>query len=793
MVSAMAEQEKYGFHKTFEVIITAMSCIRHSFWGRIGEHIDPDMLVDPTCGLIMRACHSLAIDHGRAPDSAGVILQRIQRWHIEGKVSYADLEKTEELIYRSVEDVQHFDEEAVIKEARPVLQRSMERDALNFGLDQFGKKKSLGTVATMLEKAYNIGAVNTSSGITVNAQAVDEVVKLKKFTRLGTGVPELDSTLNGGLPRACFGVIIGPQKGGKCHAAGQQILMHNGDCKKVEDVEVGDVLMGPLGVPRCVLRTNTGVGEMYEIRPKNGKPWRVNADHVLTLAGRGEYEGDVVDVSVKDWFKWSEWKRSNYRLMTSSVEFDDKDDPLPLDPYFLGVLLGDGSFGYWDVRATTMYAEIAECLREQAAVFNLRFVERAERGKVKTYALSGTSGKKNPIAAKLEEIGLRGKTCAAKFIPEIYKRSSTKNRFALLAGLLDTDGSTDGKYYDFTNKSEVLVEDLAYIARSLGFGARVRSCQKSSQNGTVGTYYRLSIHGKHLCDIPNRVMRKKVPRKNIYRTHYRSKFDVIPTNKNEQYFGFTLDGDGRYLLDDFFVTHNSMFLTHVLAHAMVQGLNVALATLEISKEHALARLIANLVDLPSDTIIEDLTAKDAKTRLEYLAKNGLLPHAKVEYFPPDVTTVSNIKDWVKRKEDEIQDEIQVVCTDYSQLFGVDNPNTPSHRAQKLIAQAHRAWAVEENKWIWSGAQPKGSKDRGGKKSKIGMDDVADGLYITRTADLGLSLNPKEEGIMYHVAGFRHGEGGQDVGPFPTNFKYGRMCHVDREGWPFWSPEIEDDF
>lgn len=445
-------EKKYGLHKIFEIVVAGLACTRPSFWGRIGEHVDPEMLEDETCQLVMRACHSLAVDNTRPPDTPAIVLQRIQRWHGEGKVTYDDLEKAEELVVTAMEDARHYDEETVVKEIMPVLQRHMERDALNFGLDAFGKKRNLGTVATMLEKAYSIGVVDTSAGAPVNASAVDLVLKLKKYTRLGTGVPELDSALNGGLPRGCFGVVIGPQKAGK-----------------------------------------------------------------------------------------------------------------------------------------------------------------------------------------------------------------------------------------------------------------------------------------------------------------------------------------------------SMFLNHIAAHAMVQGLNVAYASLEISKEHELARLIANLVDLPSETIIEDLTAKDARTRLEFLAANNLLPLCMVEYFPPDVTTVKHIKDWVHRKEDEHKKQIDVILTDYVQLIGVGDPKIPGHRAQKMVAQEHRSWGAKENKWIWTGAQPKGAKDRGGKKSKIGMDDVADGLYITRTSDLGISLNPRDEGMMYHVAGFRHGEGGQDVGPFSTYFAYGRMCHVNREGWPFWSPEIIDDF
>lgn len=68
-----------------------------------------------------------------------------------------------------------------------------------------------------------------------------------------------------------------------CHARGQPILMFDGSIKKVEDIVVGDQLMGPDSTPRTVLELKRGHGKMVTIVPKKGTSFTVNEDHILTL------------------------------------------------------------------------------------------------------------------------------------------------------------------------------------------------------------------------------------------------------------------------------------------------------------------------------------------------------------------------------------------------------------------------------------------------------------------------------------------------------------------------------
>jgi hypothetical protein len=96
-----------------------------------------------------------------------------------------------------------------------------------------------------------------------------------------------------------------------CHAIGTPILMFDGHLKNVEDIKVGDVLMGPDNNPRTVTSLCRGVDQMYEIRPIKGNSFIVNSEHVLSLQKTNEglkgghiYSpsvGTIINISVKDY------------------------------------------------------------------------------------------------------------------------------------------------------------------------------------------------------------------------------------------------------------------------------------------------------------------------------------------------------------------------------------------------------------------------------------------------------------------------------------------------------------
>lgn len=341
-----------------------------------------------------------------------------------------------------------------------------------------------------------------------------------------------------------------------CHRKGQEILMASGAVKKVEEICVGDILLGADSQPRTVLSLCRGEGQMYEIHPTKGTPFVVNEDHILTLVETEK--GTIVDVSVKDWLGWGKTKKHTHKLFRRAADFTSKQrESLPLDPYFLGVLLGDGSFSGC-VTVTTPEPEILAEVHSQAQKFGLSVSISGFEDTAPSYRLVQKKGGlriANPIAVILGSLGVWKIKCEDRFVPDVYKTGSSQQRSEILAGLIDTDGSLSTGCVDYISKSQRLAEDVAFLSRSLGFAAYVTPCEKFCQTGNGGTYYRVSISGE-LSKLPCRVPRKKAPARLQKKNPLRTGFSVEKLGV-EPFFGFTLDGDGRYLLSDFTVTHNS--------------------------------------------------------------------------------------------------------------------------------------------------------------------------------------------------------------------------------------------
>jgi orc1/cdc6 family replication initiation protein len=355
-----------------------------------------------------------------------------------------------------------------------------------------------------------------------------------------------------------------------CHRKGQPVLMFNGALKHAEDVAEGDLLMGPDSTPRKVLETVHGFGRMVEVRPVKGKPFVVSEDHVLTIIQTrlkkhprkpsDDTEGIIKDIRVSELLKVPKWlvgPGALYKLVRTGVDFPRMPEG-PIDPHFLGVYLGDGGSTHGNIGITSADAEIAAIVKDQSEKYASK-VRECPAGQAQQYMLTigrrGGHGLLNGLAKDLISLGLYKLESESKFIPFQYKFGSRSTRLEVLAGLLDTDGSLQSGCFDFITKSRQLAEDVAFLARSLGFYAFLREKSAHDQFGHEGLHYRVGISGD-LSKIPTRIKRKQAPPRRQKKSVLRTGFALKPLGE-EEYFGFRVDGDQRYLLDDFTVTHNS--------------------------------------------------------------------------------------------------------------------------------------------------------------------------------------------------------------------------------------------
>lgn len=349
------------------------------------------------------------------------------------------------------------------------------------------------------------------------------------------------------LLRANHGAISLPTG---CHAKGTPILLFNGSLKNVEDVAVGDLLMGPDSTPRRVLSLHTGTQDMVTIVPVKGEEFTVNIDHILSL--KNTQTKEIVNISVRDYMGMSNNFKHLHKLYRTGISLPSR--CLPIPPYILGLWLGDGSSR--DVELTSMDPEIIREWTNWGNSFNNFHVVCRNNGSLASiFSVSKQIKQDCDKSSEVKELFRQYNLLSNKHIPEDYLTSSISQRLELLAGLMDTDGSLSKGCFDFIQKNKLIAEQTVRLARSVGLAAYMSRCFKKSQTGSEGQYWRVSISGQTSiipCRLPRKQANVRTQTKDALVTGFTIKkadFDV--------YYGFEVDQDNLYVMGDFTVTHNS--------------------------------------------------------------------------------------------------------------------------------------------------------------------------------------------------------------------------------------------
>jgi hypothetical protein len=357
-----------------------------------------------------------------------------------------------------------------------------------------------------------------------------------------------------------------------CHAKGSPILMYSGIVKNVEDISVGEQIMGPDSKPRNVLHTVTGQQMMYKITPHTGgKPFIVNEDHKLHLrylAVRTKGTGSQRDklpndiryktMTVKDWLGLSRYQREKkYKLARFGVDFNNTSS-ISIDPYFLGLWLGDGTSA--NAAITSMDSEIIQYTTNvyHGYGYDTRAVYKPDN---KAVTISPTDGtfKLGALKAELSVLGVLNN----KHIPLNYKTAIREIRLLLLAGIIDTDGSLNCNGYTISQVNKVLFDDIVFVARSLGF------CVSESSSFIKDTeYFKAHITGD-IDTIPVKLERKSASKRKQIKDWSVSGFKVEAIGV-DNYYGFELDQDHLYLDGQFTVNHNTAKSTRAIITSLYQ-------------------------------------------------------------------------------------------------------------------------------------------------------------------------------------------------------------------------------
>lgn len=373
--------------------------------------------------------------------------------------------------------------------------------------------------------------------------------------------PDQERLLNAIIdPTAKVSVVSGTG----CFGIDTPIMRADGTTALVQNVQVGDTLMGDDNTPRTVLELKRGQEKMYRFTLRNGAEYVFNENHTLclvaTIEKRGFKRGDKLTLSVREYLALPQWWRNRLFFYKSECEqfFRQPENPLPIPPYILGVWLGDGYKNQAEFAINKHDREIIDVLRDYAYSIGCDLTERQESGYVHCRMVCD-SVTRNPFTRALKELNLLNN----KHIPDVYLYANKQVRHELLAGLLDTDGSLDvhskSSLFDFISENEQIAQSVAFIANTTGHNAACKQVQKSCEyQGSLktGTYYRVAIT-RNIDQIPIKTQRRQTHTPSNRTNHTWFAVEKIEPLGMGDYYGFVLDGNSQFLGADGFVLHNT--------------------------------------------------------------------------------------------------------------------------------------------------------------------------------------------------------------------------------------------
>jgi phosphate starvation-inducible protein PhoH and related proteins len=347
--------------------------------------------------------------------------------------------------------------------------------------------------------------------------------------------------------------------------------------RPIGGLRVGDLVTGSDGRPTPVIGVYPqGLKDVFRVRAQDGASTLCCAEHlwqVFTPEDRKRgAAGRVLETrEMIGNLRRAHQRRYELPLLSSPVEFQPQ--TVPLDPYALGLLLGDGCLTTRTTPSfTTSDPELAAALEASLEGIQLRGKGRYDYVLRHVHGHRGGVSVANPVTAALRELQLAGTYSQTKFIPNVYLQNSPEVRIAVLQGLLDTDGGPVAQAgrtcrIQYTTCSESLRDDVAYLVRSLG---GVAYCRRRAAEGRAPgrldgrpVAYRndpfvMDIRLPHPIE-PFRLRRKlEIYRRSGGGRPMRFVDAIEPAGEEETICIQVAAADSLYVTDDFVLTHNTL-------------------------------------------------------------------------------------------------------------------------------------------------------------------------------------------------------------------------------------------
>ncbi len=424
---------------------------------------------------------------------------------------------------------------------------------------------------------------------------------------------KLQQMTRGGLLQGRIYNIIGDTSVGKCLAKDTPVMMATGEILPVQGINEGDKIMGDDGSPRKVLSLSRGREKMYRIDQIKGESYTVNESHILSLKasfdclGSGISRGDIVDISVKDWLLLGNKAKRSLKGYKADLRLLGEGNHVE-NPYLLGLWLADGDTKASRITFNSDDPELIDYARGlcKSSGYSLALAPDKRGSKAVCGYVSGGFRK------FLRDNGVLGD----KHIPKGYLGASYSDRLSLLAGILDGDGYVYHKCFELCMKDNRLVSDIVFLARSVGLSVNVSDKFSSCEGFDGGIYKRLSISGK-TSKVPTVLSRKICGERKLKKDVLVTGITVTPLEEGD-YYGFQIDGNKRFVLGDFTVTHNTTHVNNFFYHLIF---NSPVKPGVISLENTAAQYMLDMISIHLGKNL--LHMGEGKKILEYINREDI--------------------------------------------------------------------------------------------------------------------------------------------------------------------------
>lgn len=607
----------------------------------------------------------------------------------------------------------------------------------------------LGEIVTHADAAISLTAkdqIHQPSG----GQCFDELLRGLDDKRSGVTcghIEPLDDLLGPMRPKQ---LVIGAGRPGmgKAQPLDARILTRAG-WRTMGSLSVGDELASVDGAGSTVIGIfPQGQRQVYCVTLSDGRSTECCGEHLWKVRYR-EWDADRI-LSTDQIREMLTKARYRNRLSIDLFGGDfGSAQQLPLDPWLLGFLLGDGSICGGQVRFSTKDPEIVEAV---SARLPADLIARYAGGY--DYKITGGArgGSANSIMDTLRGMGIYETRSHDKFIPQIYLDANREARVQLLRGLMDSDGWAETKgAIRFSTASSDLAEGVCELIRSIGGVCSIRSRTTSYTYKGEKRAGRVSYTCRIRLSDPAEVftLQRKIDRVGRTKNTVRLNISRVDPVRVDQVQCISVSHPSRlYVTDGYIVTHNTALALSYALGAAKQGHGVLYVSLEMSSVELAARMAADLcfssrMQIPFAKIRDGNLSRDER---RHLAEAGQRMH-QLPFQVVDVGSlnIGRLNMLVRRHARAMAAKgfsLDLVIVDYLQLLSPDSKGRSTYEAVSEVSRGLKALAKDNELAVFALAQlSRTVETRPDKRPQL--SDLRDSGQIEQDADAVLFLMRQE--------------------------------------------------